>query len=529
MYALLLAVSIGIRPWTVSLLLDFGFLAAYLTLCHQRGWAALRGEGHGHPVVDTLLWVSPIALVLSCHFVAAPHPMALLAALVSVPLSIVISFSWRKRRNRARPLEGCCLLLAPILAATLLGALFRGAGGGVYLIATNWLDLSFGYAGSGATWAISAAAAGSIAWLTISKGALGLRWPEAVLGSLVVVYLMGGYLLFFVYYALPLDHTVDDVAAQPHTEILPFPTARGPGRAIWVDPDEQNLLLSVKSTYLGADSAASGLSSYDLRSHRERHFVPMTAPCIEMIVDAERGVVHSCEFYTRSLRNFDLHTLDPMGVRVLGESARPEALVRLDERYDMIRFEVPGRGPPLARLDNETGEISPIWIPERWGVVGSYAITLDRKRKKIFFPSAGSGLTVLNRLDWNGRFEASVDLPGISFESHYSEKHDAVFVALLNRDGLYRVDPETLEFHKTPVPNGARAVRETAEGILVLGDYLRGKIYLYDPTTETILTTLLVGSKPQAIRVALPSGNLYVHSSFGLTRFRLSAILGELR
>ena len=63
----------------------------------------------------------------------------------------------------------------------------------------------------------------------------------------------------------------------------------------------------------------------------------------------------------------------------------------------------------------------------------------------------------------------------------------------------------------------------------MLGDYLRGKIYVYDPVTETILTTLLVGAKPQAIRVVRPSGNLYVHSSFGLTRFGLPAILEDLR
>ena len=529
LYLLPLAAVLYIRPWTLALLLDLCFLLAYLVLCHRRGVSALAGEGQSQRVFDTLLWVVPLALVLACHFVSVPRPLPLLASLAAVPLLALVSLLWRGRRQRGSRVEGALLLVAPLASASLLAWLFRGSAGGIYLVLTNWLEYAFAYAGVGSLWALALGAGAALLGLGAARLRFGPSLPEAVFGAGVGLYLVGGYLLFVVYYDPPLAHTAEQVAAQPHTDALPFPSERGPGRTLWVDPAEQQLLLSVKSTFMGADSEASGLSSYDLVAQRERHFVPIAAPCIEMVVDPESGRVYSCEFFSRTLRTYDLATLALSDERVLPAPLRPEAWLRQDERYDVIRFEVPGSGPPLARLDRETGELTPIHVPRRTGVVGSYAIAFDRGRKKIYLPMGGSDLTVLNRLDWEGRFEASVDLHGISFEAHYSAVHDAVFVALLNRDRLYRVDPETLTYEVSSVPRGARAVRESAHGTLILGDYLRGKLYLYDPTRRALLATLLVGAKPQAVTVASGSGNLYVHSSFGLTRFALPQILEGLR
>ena len=339
---------------------------------------------------------------------------------------------------------------------------------------------------------------------------------------------MGAYLLFFVYYDLPIEHTLDDVAAQPHTRMLTPAEGRGAGRTLYVDAAEETLYLTVKSTQMTAGEAESGLLSYDIATGRETAFVPLQAPCITMVVDEAEGVLYSCPFFTHRLLLFDLDGLAPTGTEVqLDESMRPEGLVRLDGGDMLVRFEIPGRAPDLLRFDSRALQTTPIRLPERPLIVGCYALTLDRGRRKIWVPQLGNNTIVVNRLDWDGRHEASVDLPGLSYEAVYSPFHDAVFVATLNREVLYRVHPETLAVTQTRVPNGIRAVRATREGLLVLGDYIRGRVLLYDPDADAIVRTLLVGAKPQAIGLGPVSGSLYVHSDFGITVFDVPRIVAD--
>jgi hypothetical protein len=531
-YVLLLGLAAA-TDLSVGRLVDTAFLGAYLALCHQHGFDAIRGTGRFDPLVGTLLTVVPVSVVLACHFVAGPAPLGLLAvgaATLFVPLASLVTRGRRGRKSLVRSIEGWVLLATPVALGGLIAALMGGVGGGVLLVLTSWLEFSFGYAGSGIDWLIPLTVAAAVGWCVVSKLLLRQRWSSAFFSSLGLVYAIGAWLLFVVYYDLPLDHSYQDVATQPHTTMMELPVRRGPGRTLWVDPSERTLYATVKSTKMTADATQSGLFAYDLGTRRETHFVPLVAPCIEMIVDEKNGVIHSCEFFSRRLRSFHLGTLAPAGGdRVLDLPARPEARVRLDGDSELVRFEIPAAGPDLVRLDTRTGRFDAIRVPPRPGVVGSYALALDRERRKVYLPKLGPNRIVLNRLDWNGTFEASVDLEGLSFEAHYSRIHDRVFVATLNRNILYRVSPETLEVAASVIPNGIRAIRETDDGVLVLGDYIRGKIYLYDPRRDVIVATLLCGHKPQALFVTRPGGSLYAYSGFGITRFDLRRILGGLR
>ena len=312
--------------------------------------------------------------------------------------------------------------------------------------------------------------------------------------------------------------------------MLPMAVPRDAGRTLLVDERKQRLYLAVQSTNMshGGATEKSGVLAYDIETQKEGPFIPLAAPCITMIVDEAKGVLYSCEFFSRRILQLDLETLQPTGVTLnLDMPMRPEGLVPLDDGILLARMEIPAGGPDLLLVDSRSREFSPIRLPSGPLIVGCYALSVDRNRKKIFVPQLGPDVIVLNRLGWDGTFEDSFRMPGLSFEAIYSVQHDSVFIATLNRSVLYRIDPETLTVTEMKVPSGIRAVREAPGRLLILGDYIRGKLYLYDPESQQIVRTLLVGRKPQAITVS-ESGKLYAHSSFGIAVFDLPALFGNL-
>ena len=83
------------------------------------------------------------------------------------------------------------------------------------------------------------------------------------------------------------------------------------------------------------------------------------------------------------------------------------------------------------------------------------------------------------------------------------------------------------EFQDRRLPNGVREIVVMLSGLLLLADYLRGKVYVYDVQGGKILHTLLVGRKPEAMAIGLNMQKLYVASDCGITVFELPALLRE--
>lgn len=531
-YSALVGGLLLVRPPSYTLIVDAAFLISYLALCARYGLDALRGTGDCHPAIGTMLVVGPIGMLLGADSLSRPWLPGAALVVVVAPLAVGVSFWRRGRRAKSglvRRVEGLAILGAPLTIAALFGFLSVGPAGGVVTVMLCWLDFSYGYVASGTPWMVPGAAAGALLVWLLAWRLLKGDWRAATFLALAPVYLFGGYLLAVVYYDLPLDHTLADVVAQPHTTLLPVSLQRGPGRTLQVDADEQWLYMSVKSTNMadGGNPEMSGVLSYDIERRREGPFLHLPAPCITMIVDASRGALFSCEFFQPRILQLDLETLQPTGAQIdLDLPMRPEGLVALDDDFMLARMEIPAEGPDLLRIDRRSMEYTPIRLPSRPLVVGCYALSPDRRRKQIWVPQLGPDVVVLNRLAWDGSFEDEVRVPGISFEAVYSAHHDSVFIATLNRKVLYRVDAETLEVTTTRVPNGIRAVREAPGGLLILGDYIRGKLHIYDPVREEVLHSLLVGRKPQAITVS-PSGKIYALSSFGITVFDLPLLIEE--
>jgi hypothetical protein len=519
-YAILFAVVAALRTWTVTFAIDAAAFACWLAVLRRSGIAALAPAAPPPTRTTRVLALVPPAVVVTAYAAAKPSNSGLL--LIMGVLLAAVAFPVTAR---ARVAQASSVLAAPLVLVVLVLALVGGRTGGVLMLLLWILNFAYLYAASGTAWvqpaAVALAVAVFVALLVARRDPL-----AAALAALVTLYVGALSVLFGLYYQLPLDHTAADIAAQPGARVLPPPPPLGTGRkSVWIDDAETHLVTSARSTAMWAPTDTAGIVSYDLASGRIT-LAPIAAPCTTFVVDLPSYRLLTCEFFTRELVEIDLRTLNRTRGLALG-TQRPDGLIRLDAARALVRSEIPGVGYDLRVLDLASLSLAPggISLPRPPLVIQNTGIDVDVERGRVFLVTTGNEVSLLRRLDASGTVERSVTLPGVSWEMRHSMRHRAAFVATNDRDVLYRVDDESFEVTALPAPNAIRAIRETADGLLLLADYIRGKVYVYDVRNARIVRTLLVGAKPEGLALGPVSGALYVYSDGGIVVFD-RALLG---
>ncbi len=504
-----------LRTWTVTFAVDATALGCWLALLRRSGIAALVPGAPPPGRFLRIVAIAPLAVVLFAHAAAAQSAVGFgLVALLSLAAGMLPATA------RAQRAQVWALLAAPPVLLVLVLALMRGLSGGVLMLLLSILAYGYGYTASGMPWVLPAAvalagAAAAATWRWAGRDAL-----TAALAALVTFYVGALAVLVGLYYDPPLDHTAADVAAQPGTRLLPLDPSLGPGRkSVWIDDAETRLVAIARSTAMWAPPERMGVVSYDLVSQRV-DFASIPAVCNAFVVDLPHQRLVTCAFFSRRLVELDLRSLRPTRTASV-DTDHPDGVVRLDGERALVRVEIPGRGNDLRVIDLASLSVAPggIALPRPPLVVQNSGLHVDVERGHVFLVTTGNEVSMLRRLDASGTVERSVTLPGISWEMHHSARQRAVFVALLDRQLLYRVDDETFEVTTLPAPNAIRGIQETPDGLLLLGDYVRGKVYVYDPSAARVVRTLLVGSKPEGLALGPVSGSLYVYSGAGIVVF----------
>lgn len=518
-YALLFAFVAALRTWTVTFAIDAAMLACWFAILRRFSLAALDPDGSPPSRVARLIALVPLAIVVAAYAAAKPSGEGLLLVIGSLLAAVAMPVT-----RRARAVQAGALLAAPFALVALVAALIGGRTGGVLMPLIWILNFAYLYAASGTLWVRPAAGVLALAvFLTCMRVRRDVL--TATFAGLFTLYVGALAVLFGLYYRLPLDHEEADIAAQPGTRVLRLPPALGTGRkSVWIDSTETRLITSARSTAMWAPEGAAGIVSYDLTT-LQISLTPVGAPCTTFVIDPVNNRLVTCEFFRRSLIELDLRTLIPTRSVDVG-AQRPDGLIRLDATRALVRSEIPGYDYDLRLLDLPSLTLAPdgIKLPRPPMMIQNTGIDVDVERGHVFLVTTGNEVTLLRRLDASGTVERSVTLPGVSWEMRYSARHHAAFVATNDRNVLYRVDDETFDVTALPAPNGIRAIRETPEGLLLLGDYVRGKVYVYDGNAGTILRTLLVGAKPEGLAFGPVSGALYVYSDAAIVVFERSLL-----
>jgi hypothetical protein len=512
--ALVFSVVAALRTWTVTFAVDAAALASWLALIRRSAVAALDPDavppGRGIRAVA----LTPLAVVLAAHAAAAQSPTGLLliAGIVLAAVAVPVT-------SRLRVAQAGALVAAPVALVAVVLGLMAGHSGGVLMLLLSVLAYAYGYTASGLWWVLPAAVA--LAGMVFATCRTLLRDTlAAAVAAFATVYVVAFGVLFGLYYNPTLDHTGADVAAQPGAHVLPLDPTLGPGRkSLWIDEAETRLVGIARSTAMWAPLSRMGIVSYELASHQVA-FAAIPAVCNAFAVDPTAERLFTCAFFERRIIELDLRTLaETRSTGVDGD--RPDGLVRLDATRALVRVEIPGRGNDLRILNLSTMELARrgIALPRPPLVVQNSGLDVDLGRGHVFLVTTGNEISMLRRLDASGTVQRSVTLPGISWEMRYSPRDRAVYVATLDRHVLYRVDDETFDVTALPAPNAIRGIHQMPNGFLALSDYVRGKVYVYDPREARVLRTLLVGAKPEGLAIGPVSGALYVYSGAGIVVF----------
>lgn len=371
-----------------------------------------------------------------------------------------------------------------------------------------------------ATMFLSAGAVGFLAHRYLKRSV-----AASVFLSISLLYAIGLYLLGYTYYHLPLDHNQEEVAAQQHVEHIAFDRKYSTSRKMLIDDSERYLYCAFTQTTLLAKEGEDGLLKYDIQMREERAFYPNKLGDT-FILRSEQDLVYV------GLPGTEIVELSKSTLSLSGKSWKVDfekystldSIALLDDNLIAARIELTGK-TDLLLIDSISDARISVRLPYHRDAMVNVAMEVVPERKEVFLLQTSLHGTRLFKIHATGLVdEKTIMFPGVLYEISYNRYSNRLFAASMTKDKLYEIDPDDLSFSESAIPNGVREIVPINAGKIALGDYCRGKIYLYDTEKREIEQTFLTGRKPEAMALGPRSGKLYVVSSFGLTIFDLPAI-----
>lgn len=470
-YAILAIRLITFNLWTWYWALSIVMLVSYLTISFRSGLRMIKGS---------LALKLPGALVLGL-------PLLLSYAVYTFGDSLVTKF----------------------LVGTFISLLF----------------LAFEFVGSvltpllKAVMFISAAAVGLFAYRYLKRSV-----AASVFLSMFILYAIGLYLLGYTYYHLPLDHSQEAVAAQKNAEHIAFDGKYSTSRKMLIDENERYLYCAFTQTTPFAKEGEDGLLKYDIQTREERSFYQNKLGDT-FIIRSEQDLAYA-SLPGSEIVELSKSTLSPSGKSWKVDSeiySTLDSIALLDERLIAARIELTGK-TDLLLIDSISDTRISVRLPRHPDAMVNVAMEVVPERKEVFLLQTSLHGTRLFKIYASGLVdEKSILFPSVLYEIAYNPHANRLFAASMTKDKLYAINPDDLSFSESVIPNGVREIVPINAGKIALGDYFRGKIYLYDINRKEIEQTFLTGRKPEAMALGPRSGKLYVISSFGLTIFDLPA------
>lgn len=336
-------------------------------------------------------------------------------------------------------------------------------------------------------------------------------------------------LIIFIFYGVEIycgrqylsgmnDHWVPPENA--FLQVFPFSKVYQRSRQLLIDPQEEHAYASFQDTTDHEHSG--GILQYNLLTHQTESFY--STPIGDQFVMSEDGdfLYFSSYLQQPQLLKISTKTFEVSPLSFAGQ----KKMVQLPDRTDAIDWisknvlvlinerQQGDSGLFLIDLNREIPillKFHPLKIPPY--VMLNFALRAIPARKEGFSLISGNHKTYLLKFQLDRTVAIEKEWIGYSVEIYYSPVHQSLFIPFLDQNLMVEVTLDGLKTIEHKVPRGVRQIVDGPHHTLLLLDYLRKSLSIYDPRQQLLLKTVAAPPYSEGMAIGPKTGNLYIISS----------------
>ena len=359
---------------------------------------------------------------------------------------------------------------------------------------------------------------GLFLWLGLVRLVFKGSWPACMAAGALVFHAASLWLVLVAYEDLPPGLEPNAIAEQAGVAHYVLDGGWDTARELVIDSQEEFAYCGFMSSNRGTNKDRKpGIARVELRSGlvTGRYHSRMGDT---FVLDEQAGRIWFSDFLDGHVRALNLDSMETSGSQ-FKISPWPDGVARIGEKSLVVRVETPRRDDPeLYWIHPDENRAFGVEVPaHKWGHLNA-AMEAVADRHEVFLLQTGDDHTTLSAVSEEG-VRVSTRLPGIIWEAAWDAKVSTLWLGSMTENKVFKVEPTALRYEAIELPNGIREILPLPDGRLALADYLRARVYIFDG--ESIVRTIRVGRKPEALALGPVTKNLYVLSDAGLTRIKL--------